>query len=291
MKMFETKFSFAEKSILIKTNQKKINQMLNIFLPEFESKKKADLTIEYFFYEENHDLSFFVMGKKSIEIEKVFLQKNNKARFTSKKGKKNKMLVSGSFDLNKAYGRMELRMDRNFFWRFFVFNLAKCLVLYLTEKNANIIHCSALAKGNKAFIFPGKDNAGKSTVLRLCPETINLGEDLNFLFRKGKRFFVQSFPLVSLFTNTNKKTARSYELKAVIFLNKSKKLKIKKLNKIESIKKIFKNDAQAELNLPKTKVKERLFLYAEVFSAVPSFALFFPLRKNLWKKIEKKINK
>ena len=53
MKMIETKFGFAGKTVLIKTNNKKISQSMNARFPEFLSKKKADFTLEYFFSEGN----------------------------------------------------------------------------------------------------------------------------------------------------------------------------------------------------------------------------------------------
>ncbi|MBU2477437.1 hypothetical protein KKG83_08285, partial [Candidatus Micrarchaeota archaeon] len=60
-KMLSTKFSFSEKTVLIKTNSKKMHKILEVFLPEFGSGKKEDLILEYFFFEENSDMDFRIM--------------------------------------------------------------------------------------------------------------------------------------------------------------------------------------------------------------------------------------
>ncbi len=289
-KMLETKFLFAGKRILIKTNNKKINEAINFYFPERVSKKKADLTIEYLFYKENFDLTVLMMKTPVKKFQKAFLRKE-KTIFKSRKGKKKKMLVSGFLDLKKKYGKIEFRMNNKFFWDSFVLNIGACLIAYLNEQKATIIHSSAIGKKNKGFLFAGKGEAGKSTILKLCAETVTLGEDLNFLFKKGKKFFIQIFPFNTRITDIQKESVKPFELKAVFFLHKSKKLRLKKMTKKKSIEKMVENDNYMPFGFYRTELKKKVMLYAELFSSVPGFFLYFPLKENLWQELEMEIKK
>lgn len=62
--MYETKFSFAEETFLVRVNNKKVYQMMQAFTPEFESKKKPDLTLDFYFYRENIDFNFLLFDMK-----------------------------------------------------------------------------------------------------------------------------------------------------------------------------------------------------------------------------------
>ncbi|MFH1694938.1 MAG: hypothetical protein ABH850_00735 [Candidatus Micrarchaeota archaeon] len=290
-KMLSTKFSFSEKTVLIKTNSKKMHKILEVFLPEFGSGKKEDLILEYFFFEENSDMDFRIMKEQFVLLKKLKMKSKDKIVFESEKGKKGKMIISGFLDLKKKHGKIKLRMKSDSFWRFFVFNLAQCLAFYLSSHNGAVIHSSALAENGKGFLFPAGDEQGKTTFLFLCPKTVNLAEDLNFLFRKEKKFFIQAFPFMMMLANITKKKAKKFELKTVLFLAKSKKLKLKKLTKREAVIKLLENDVNAMFGFQEIKFKERISFYSELFSHVPAFVLYFPLRENLWKEVKKKLNK
>jgi hypothetical protein len=288
MKKKQRKFLFAGKTFLVKTNNKKINQLLDIYCFEFTATKKTDFTLKYFFREGNFDENLYILKNEWRSDEKVLHKSKNLIEIKSRKGKKSKLL-SSVIDLKKNQAKTEIKTSKNFFWNFFVFNLAKIIAIYLNQHNGNIIHSSAIATKKHGFLFAGENDAGKTSILMLCPETNNLGEDLNFLFKKGNKFFVQSFPLISALTNLNKKTLEPFELKAVFFLSKSKKIKLKKLARTEAIVKLLKNDIQGTFNFQKIKIKERMTLYEELFKKIPAFTLYFPLKKGLWKKIERKI--
>jgi len=290
MKEFKTNFLFAGKSILIKSNHKKLSKALSMYFPEFQSKKKADLTLDYDFREGNFELSAFMLKDRWRSKEKIKEIKKNVFVFSQKKGK-NGMILSGTLDLNKKKGEFRVMASKNFFWGMFIFSLAKCLSIYLSDFNANIIHSSAIIDKNKAILFSGKNDSGKTTILYLCSEKEGLGEDLNFLFKKGKDFFVQVFPLIKMVTALNKKNSKAVKLKAITFLAKNKKIKLKKLSKTEAITSLLQNDIQGTFNFQKIKLDKRILLYQELFSEVPAFILYFPFKKNIWRAIEKKLDK
>ncbi|PJA19196.1 MAG: hypothetical protein COX63_01715, partial [Candidatus Diapherotrites archaeon CG_4_10_14_0_2_um_filter_31_5] len=103
MKEFKTNFLFAGKSILIKSNHKKLSKALSMYFPEFQSKKKADLTLDYDFREGNFELSAFMLKDRWRSKEKIKEIKKNVFVFSQKKGK-NGMILSGTLDLNKKKG-------------------------------------------------------------------------------------------------------------------------------------------------------------------------------------------
>lgn len=289
-KLFETKFSFAGKTIKIKTNNKKLSKTITVYYPEFSSEKKEDLTLTYLFYEGNQEFNLYIMKDAWRSDEKISEKKNDFFVFKHKKGKNTK-LISGFLDLKKKQGKFKITTDKNFFWGFFVFNMAKCLAVYLNDIKGNVIHSSAIAEKNHGFLFSGKSKSGKTTVIRTCPETTTLGDDLNFIFKKGTKFFVQMFPLIAMVSNINRQKAKAFELKAVLFLKKSKKIKLKKLKKPQAINKMLENDIQGTFNFQKIKTKERILLYNEMLSGIPVFILYFPLEKNLWKKLKPELKK
>jgi hypothetical protein len=289
MKFFKTKFYFAGKTVLIKTNDRKVHQQASVYFPEFASTKKPDVTLEYCFYDQNKELSFDIMQKGWKAYEKMFLNKENIIIFKSKKRKNKKPAVSGYFDLKKGKGRIEFRMKKVFFWRFFVFNLAKCIAIYLNDYKGNLIHSSAVTKNKKGLLFPGKDNSGKTTIMMIYPEDNILGEDMNFLFKKGKKSFIQGFPFITVPSGITKKNTKPFEPKAVLFLKKSKKLELIKLAKNKAIEKLFETDIQGTTGFQNIKTKERIWFYSELFSKIPAFILKFPLKKEMWKKLEKEL--
>ncbi len=290
MEIFNAKISLAGKTILIKTNNKKLNTILKSYFPEFSSKKKPNLTIEYIFKEGNFDLNLFIVKDEWRSKEKIKETKKNLFLFKHKKGK-NGMLITGYLDLNRKKSKMKIISDKNFFWGAFVFNFAKCISIYFNEFNANLIHSAAIAEKNKGFMFIGKNNAGKSTILRICPEALNLGEDLNILFKKEKKFFIQAFPFIMMITAINKKNSQPVEIQNIFFLKKSKELKLKKLRKTDAITLMLENDIQGTFNFQQIKTEKRILLYHKLFSEISAFKINFPLEKKLWKKIKKELKK
>lgn len=288
MKMGESKISVAGKTISIKTNTKKLNEVIKIYLPEFGSKRKTDLELEYFFYEDISSSCSLSWNKWEYSKELKWNEKKRIAFFKDNQGKKK--IISGKLDLNKGKGKIKFRIKREVFWRAFILNLLKCLAIYFNKNNASIIHSSSISRKGKVLLFPGKSETGKSTIALLHKGTA-LGQDRNIIFKKGKKFFVQAFPFTELAANISKNKSKKTELKAVLFLNQAKKLKLKKLNKIQAIQKLLKNDVHGNFNFQKIRAVERLAFYTELFSEIPAFSLFFPLNKNLAEKIEKKMEK
>ncbi len=290
--MLESKFYFAGKTVSIKTNNKKISNYLNLFQKEFASNKKPDLKLEYFFYKGNLDLNEQILKNRRNFYEKIlFNEKKNLIKFKGKKSEKGKEHLFGWLDLNKNKGKIEIHANTPFFWNFFIDNLSKCIAVYFNDFECGLIHSSAVRKKNKGYLFCGAPTAGKTTTARMCEQGLILGEDLNFLFKKRKKFFIQSCPFNSVPFILEKKSSEPVELKAVFFIIQAKKLKLEKLSKFEGTAKLIMNDYYGPLNFTKIKAKERLGLYSDLMQKVPAFLLRLPIQQKVMEKIEEKLEK
>ncbi len=292
MKMYETKFSFADETFLVRVDDKKVFQLMKAFTPEFESKKKPDLTIDFHFHRKNVDFNFVLLDLQKKALSSAIQQKNkNIVELKSIKGSKKKF-VSGFINLKKNYAKIDINVKRVYFWGFFNFNFAKIVAIYLTnKKKGNIIHSSGILKGKKAVLFSAKDDGGKSTIMLLCPEAQYLGEDQNVLFfRKGK-LFVQAYPFIGTLSNIAKDNAKAFELETLFFLKKAKKFSTAKLNRTQAIGKLLENDIQGTFRFSNIKTKERIELYEKISEKVSVFSLRFLIEAKLWKKIDSFLKK
>ncbi len=124
----------------------------------------------------------------------------------------------------------------------FEFGLSIILNKYLIpNSNGMALHGSAVSYKNKAFIFEGRNGAGKSTTAQMLNGLCNISADDSIVIRKIKgRFYL--FQTIIHDKNYNfKKGWQSYTVDRIFFIKKAKEYKIQKIeNKNMILNKILK---------------------------------------------------
>jgi hypothetical protein len=92
--------------------------------------------------------------------------------------------------------------------------------ILLLKKDAVLLHSSAVIVDGEAFIFFGHSGAGKSTSALLFHEIGYpvLSDDLNILFKRSEKWFVQASPFIS---EVKKVQAGVFPIKRIFFLFQS----------------------------------------------------------------------
>lgn len=97
------------------------------------------------------------------------------------------------------------------------------IIFSLTVKNNGfVIHASAVAKENKAYLFLGKPTAGKSTAIRLLKDHFQpIADDTIIIKKESGKYYAYQTPFIEK-QSWLQKESKQYELTKVFFLNKSK---------------------------------------------------------------------
>ncbi|MFH1613316.1 MAG: hypothetical protein ABIB46_06330 [bacterium] len=153
--------------------------------------------------------------------------------------------------------------------------------LILVEKNGFLLHASSIIKDNKAFVFTGKSEAGKSTIVKLSPECTLLSEEVSLIKQVRNRFYVYGTPFFGELgiCGINKKA----ELYKIFTLQKAKQNFIKKIKNKESIEKLMSNILFFSNN---ALISKNLFNLCFKFLKKHSLQeLHFTLDNSFWKTI------
>ncbi len=105
------------------------------------------------------------------------------------------------------------------------------ILFHLTTKNNGcVVHASAIAVSNTAYIFLGKSTAGKSTIIRLLKNRfIPLVDDLVFIRKEGNKYFLYQTPFMEK-QWWIKKYNYKYELRCIFLIHKNEKSSVKKID-------------------------------------------------------------
>ncbi|MFH1225409.1 MAG: hypothetical protein V1676_06430 [Candidatus Diapherotrites archaeon] len=90
--------------------------------------------------------------------------RENTTIFTNAKGKKLFIecgFIRGMIDAGNSAGKVWVHKGQEDNVDVFLRN---CFSFFLAERGGMLVHAAALAKGNRAFLFPGRSGAGKTTI-------------------------------------------------------------------------------------------------------------------------------
>jgi len=100
-----------------------------------------------------------------------------------------RMDLKGYLDFNTLNGQVEISTE-NSFDSF----LRVAFSLILPGMDGLAIHASSLVRNEKAYVFPGKSGAGKTTIVRLTPEATLLTDEISIIRRIGTRPLAYGVP-------------------------------------------------------------------------------------------------
>ena len=145
-----------------------------------------------------------------------------------------------------------------------------------------LIHGSCLVLGEKAALFLGSDEAGKSTVIRNARDGICLSDDHILLKRKSNDFIASGTPWGLISTNN-----LSAPVGGIFMLEKSGAFELIPSTKTSTIKFLWNEHLSYYCLLPK-EIKTAIFnLFCDLCSSVPSFIMRFPKDFVDWPAIHK----
>ena len=149
--------------------------------------------------------------------------------------------------------------------------------LYFIKNSGILVHSSCLKNNKNSIIFPAEPHSGKSTIVNLLDGISNfkmLHDDLTCVYFEGnnKIPFVQPFPFLTpdkISPYCNKK----FPLKAIFFLNGKGRNRIKKISKMEALKRLI---ANANIyNVDQRIAQSILDTSSRIVEIVPCYTLSF----------------
>lgn len=120
----------------------------------------------------------------------------------------------------------------------FQFQLILIDILYklLFPNKGILIHASAVFANNKAFLFLGKSEAGKSTIMRFLSKNYRpLADDSLIIKKENGDFYLYQTPFVEHERWVRKNNSGKYPIGRIFFLKKSKDFKAKKIKKEDDV--------------------------------------------------------
>jgi hypothetical protein len=140
--------------------------------------------------------------------------------------KKDKSFYFKIFDLKK--GQINCNYEISFSQMSFI--IRHVILQLLSKNNGFLMHGSAVAIKDKAYIFTGPSGAGKSTIMKMLNAKYPALADDSIIIKKerGQYYFYQT-PIIEK-ESWVKKQSKKYPLGGIFFLNKSKSFKIDKIS-------------------------------------------------------------
>jgi len=238
--------------------------------------KVADLLIE-FYCNNKEDASFlrkrypgFLVEKRATftPAGKIFLTKSRSQNVQVKQDKIYLPLES----LRKEFSRFNI-----------FFEIA--LMPILGKNKGFILHASSLVKDNLGYVFTGQEDSGKTTVRKLFPELVCLGDDTAILRKVGSKFFLFSSP----FYQRDYKPCAGYKVPVAGLFVLAKKVDF---NRVEPL--VFPEDLRAVLSNAyisetKSNIQEKELLSKNCYEFSLKnriFALSFKKDRSFWPLIE-----
>ncbi len=135
------------------------------------------------------------------------------------------------------------------------------------------LHSSGIVHKNKAYLFVGKTGSGKSTLVEKITRSQVLSDEI-VLVRQEKNgdIFAYSTPFWGELKQNDKDLYGKID--KIFFIHKSKKVKLKKINPCEVIKKIMPNILF--FGKDKTLTEKLLKTVIYISKRIPCYELFFP---------------
>jgi len=243
--------------------------------------KVADLLIE-FYCNNKEDASFlrkrypgFLVEKRATftPAGKIFLTKSRSQNVQVKQ--------------DKIYLPLEsLRKDFSLFNIFFEI----ALMPILGKNRGFILHASSLVRDNLGYIFTGQEDSGKTTVRKLFPELVCLGDDTAILRKVGKQFFLFSSP----FYQRDYKPCAGYKAPVASLFVLAKKADFNRVELLvfpENLRAVLSN---AYISETKNNIQEKELLSKNCYEfclKTKIFALSFKKDRSFWPLLERAVKK
>lgn len=196
----------------------------------------------------------------------VIITISSSERIVNFKSKPRDLLISVSIRILKNTKLYRLFLDSLFMnLRTYVFK----------HPDVVLLHSSACAKDNKAYLFLGPSNSGKSTVVRLLRGYSVISDDKVLIRQNGKRFYILPLPILSYeYSRVDKELQFPVVVEKIFILEKSNKLLIKKVSPGIGMIALF--ERMKDLSHISHPNIQKIFSFSyRIAHSLPIYSLFF----------------
>ncbi len=152
----------------------------------------------------------------------------------------------------------------------------------LIYRDGFCIHASSVVKNDKAYIFPGKSGAGKTTIAWLSQDATFLGDDVSIVRKMGEEFIAYGSPFCGSFGVSGGKISKP--IIGSFFPVKSKENYVVKLSAKDALRKLLPNILLfGQDQYSKTKAFDLAY---EFVSSISNYNLHFLRDLSFWKCID-----
>lgn len=190
---------------------------------------------------------------------------------------------SGMFDANTLTAEVKQGLALAPFYLFLRF----VLCVYLPMADGFFIHAASIEKDRKCFLFSGKPQSGKSTVVKLSSGYRILSDDFSIIRKKHDSFRGFGSPFwghIEARGGNIKNKMGCIPIKGIYFLKQDDKVYIRKLTRKNAVLELVKNIAIISKN---KFINNRIIQLAEEFvGQIPAYYLYFKLDNSFWRRIQ-----
>jgi hypothetical protein len=185
---------------------------------------------------------------------------------------------NGYFDIDTLEGELEPFSDEILFELY----IRILYSLVLPMNNGLAIHASSLVRNGKAYVFPGKSGAGKTTIAELTPESILLTDEISIIRWLSNDLIAYGSPFHGSIGAPGKNTSSKVE--GFYFPVKDKENYIEKLDTKSALEKLLSDIVSFGEN--HNLVRKMFDIAFEVVSFLPCYDLHFLPEPSFWSCID-----
>ena len=159
-------------------------------------------------------------------------------------------------------------------------DLTRTLFAIIAVKRGGfLLHASAVADGDRSYVFCGPSESGKTTIARLLQEKDVLTDETTAVVNTGGRYYAYATPFFGELGKITKNTGAP--IRAVFFIHKGKDFSHKRIGKAAAMR-YFLNDIILRGRNPDLTKKLLDNLY-DLAGSVSCYDLYFKPERELWR--------
>lgn len=200
----------------------------------------------------------------------------------------NEGYLCGKVNIEENRGEFNLKgHDKNRF----LFILKVCFAIVCSKNNALLFHSAGVLDKNKAYLFCGPQDSGKSTISRLSPHLKLLSDEHVIIQKINNRFRAFGTPLGGeyfKFGKILKPSNTSADIDKIFFIKQAKEHKIAKKKHSEVVFELL-NEDFFYLGISKKRsalLKRNFDMIYELSKSISCYDLFFQKNKSFWNEIK-----
>lgn len=272
--MYNLTLSLGEISVLLRSEEQKIIGLSKEAFKGFiSSNQRPTIKINVVFDEELKDINPYAFGnphRSSVikEGANIFIRGS---------------VYKGMFDLKS----LEAEIRQGISVAPVYLSLRFIVSVYLPMVDGFLVHSASVAKDEKAFLFSGPPQSGKSTIAQLSHHHTILSDDFSIIRKMNGKFCCFGSPFwghVETKGENIKNEKGHIPIKGIYFLKQDDETYLRKLDKVNAVLKLIQNISVITKD---RNIDERIIRLADEFTNKVSVnSLHFKLDNSFWRCIE-----